>query len=160
MEYRDQGYSFDGDSCQRSQTQDAPRALLASGPRGGWGESPPNLFSHARWRAERRAAYFAGKCCAKCTSTDRLELDHIQRAGKVTHRIWSWSRPRRETELAKCQVLCHGCHREKTIAENTKPLVHGTRCGYRQKRCRCVDCLAWHAADVRAWRASHPEVRQ
>lgn len=67
-----------------------------------------------QWMANRRAEFFTGKACVQCDSTDRLELDHIDRQVKVSHNIWSWSRERREAEIAKCQVLCHDCHREKT----------------------------------------------
>lgn len=69
----------------------------------------------------RRAAFFAGKACARCGGVHQLELDHVERASKVHHAIWSWSQERREAELAKCQVLCRACHREKTRAENRRP---------------------------------------
>lgn len=40
-----------------------------------------------RW-ARNRAAFFEGKCCGKCGSTDSLELDHIDPATKDSNRIW------------------------------------------------------------------------
>ena len=62
------------------------------------------------WYAARRAAWFADKCCVVCGSTDRLELHHKDPAQKVSHRVWSWSQSRRDTELAKCEVRCHEHH--------------------------------------------------
>lgn len=73
-----------------------------------------------QWIASRRAEYFTGKSCVRCNSTEQLELDHIDRTIKITHSIWSWSKVRREAELAKCQVLCRECHKEKTAREESK----------------------------------------
>lgn len=67
-----------------------------------------------QWIAKRRAEFFEGKVCVTCGSKDRLELDHIDRTTKVASSIWSWSQERRNEEIAKCQVLCHGCHLDKT----------------------------------------------
>jgi 5-methylcytosine-specific restriction endonuclease McrA len=70
-----------------------------------------------QWVAARRAAWFADKCCVRCSSVDKLRLDHIDAKTKVRrgdHAIWSWTLERREAELAKCQVLCEGCHKTKT----------------------------------------------
>ena|SRR6185312_966201 len=73
---------------------------------------------HRRWSAARRAAAMAGASCVRCGSAARLELDHIDPSTKIDHKIWSWSKPRRLAELAKCQWLCHDCHRAKTTLEN------------------------------------------
>lgn len=69
------------------------------------------------WLAARRAAYFSDKQCVRCSSTTRLELDHIDPTTKVSSRIWSWKESRRLAELAKCQVLCHRCHKDKSAGE-------------------------------------------
>ena len=73
------------------------------------------------WMRKRRESFFEGKSCARCGSTERLELDHIDRSTKLLNpaRLWSLSdsNPVKSTELAKCQVLCSDCHLEKTIAE-------------------------------------------
>lgn len=74
------------------------------------------------WMAERRAEYLADKRCVKCGSTEELEIDHIDSTKKVDHRIWSWSKERREVELKKCQVLCARHHLEKTCAELSTPV--------------------------------------
>lgn len=70
------------------------------------------------WVAKRKAEWFSDKYCVVCGSTETLELDHIDRSTKVSHSIWSWSEIRRNEELAKCQVLCHDHHLEKTVLEN------------------------------------------
>ncbi len=80
---------------------------------------------HAKWVAARRKDYFLGKLCAKCGSTERLELDHIDPETKVHHAIWSWSKERRDKEAKKCQVLCHDCHKKKTAAENSARQIGG-----------------------------------
>lgn len=69
------------------------------------------------WIKKRREAFFEGKCCAKCGSKDRLELDHIEPSNKEHHAIWSWSKKRQKAELEKCQVLCYECHKWKTAWE-------------------------------------------
>lgn len=69
------------------------------------------------WMRARRAAYFHDKACVKCGSTHRLELDHIDPSTKVSHKIWSWTEVKRLAEIAKCQVLCVLCHREKTAEQ-------------------------------------------
>lgn len=102
------------------------------------------------WIADRRASFFAGKCCVKCGSTTDLELDHIDPAQKVSHRIWSWSAIRRNEELSKCQVLCAECHLEKTVSESQT-----ARCGdasmYR-RGCRCDDCKFAQRIKMREYR--------
>jgi len=55
--------------------------------------------------------------CKKCGSDVMLQIDHIDPSLKVTHNIWSWSKERRGIELAKCQVLCHDCHSQKSRLE-------------------------------------------
>lgn len=95
------------------------------------------------WLRARRAEYFDGKCCVKCGSTEQLELDHIDRATKIHHSIWSWRKDRRLAELEKCQPLCKNCHQDKTSVENQKPLVHGNS-GY-DRMCRCDICKSAHS---------------
>jgi 5-methylcytosine-specific restriction endonuclease McrA len=99
------------------------------------------------WIAERRAAFFNGKVCVRCGSTEDLQLDHIDPAQKVTHNIWSWSQARRDAEIAKCQVLCKACHIVKTIEQMTQvqgitPYRHGTNKMYR-RGCKCGLCKLW-----------------
>lgn len=124
-------------------------ALYSPLPRRGGGREYQRV-----WIAERRAAYFAGKSCLWCGSPDRLEIDHIDPAAKEDHRIWSWARPRREAELAKCRVLCRGCHIRRHQEEKRKPLVHGTVNAYRKRGCRCDLCRMANAERMRTWRGS------
>lgn len=95
------------------------------------------------WAAKRRAEWFAGKTCAACGGTDRLELHHLDPTEKESHAIWSWSAKRRETELAKCVPMCKSCHKGETRQQRHDQAVarndHGTRGRY-DLGCRCVLC--------------------
>ena len=106
-----------------------------------------------QWVARRRAAFFEGKCCVRCGSTERLELDHIDPKLKVSHNVWSWSEAKRSAEIAKCQVLCHDCHLQKTGEDfgwGSRP--HGTLTSYKRYGCRCAECRAANAAWARGSR--------
>ena len=67
-------------------------------------KNPAKKLEYQReWYAARRVkgvAHLGGKC-AQCGTTDDLEIDHIDPATKVSHRIFSWSWARIESELAK-----------------------------------------------------------
>jgi len=91
------------------------------------------------WMQRRRAAFFEDKTCVKCGAVKDLELDHVDPATKVTHKVWSWSENRRNEELAKCQVLCRVCHLAKTKDQISKPPVCGTTSNY-YRGCRCGLC--------------------
>lgn len=105
------------------------------------------------WMASRRSEWFADKVCAKCGSKENLELDHIDPSQKTDHKIWSWSKDRREAELAKCQPLCHDCHAKKTHIDRGGPWKHGaSSTGYR-RGCRCDPCKDTWLAMKRAYRA-------
>ena len=74
-----------------------------------------NREYHRRVKVERRAAWFAANGpCQQCGSWENLEVDHVDPTIKVSQNVWTWGEERRAAELAKCQVLCHGCHRTKT----------------------------------------------
>jgi len=100
-----------------------------------------NMREYKRqWAAKRRADYMAGKSCAVCGTTKNLEVDHIDPGQKVSHRIWTWAIPRRDAELAKCQILCTEHHKEKTKADRPIP-EHGTISRYgKHHKCRCDLC--------------------
>lgn len=72
------------------------------------------------WLKKRKAEFFDNKVCAKCGSKNNLELDHINPETKITHRVWSWAKERREEELNKCQALCKDCHKQKTLNQLRK----------------------------------------
>lgn len=105
-----------------------------------------------QWIARRRAVWFADKVCAGCGSTSSLELHHLDPSTKVTHRIWSWAKERREAELAKCQVLCFDCHLQKSVAAMVTH-QHGTWAMVGNHKCKCAECLDFQAGYKRARRA-------
>jgi hypothetical protein len=81
------------------------------------------------WSRKRREDWVkANGPCQTCGSNKRLEIDHIDYNIKSVHvsRIWSYTKSKREAELAKCQVLCHSCHKKKTAKEATERFT-GTR---------------------------------
>ncbi len=105
-----------------------------------------------QWMARRRAEYFKDKKCAKCSSIHNLELDHIDPTSKVSHKIWSWSKERREIELVKCQVLCEKCHKKKTI---TYIKIIASPCGTHNRYangCRCSKCKKAQREYMRQYR--------
>lgn len=69
------------------------------------------------WAKSRREAWLqANGPCKQCGMAGPLELDHVDPAKKVSHRVWSWTALRRDAELKKCQALCRPCHKVKTRA--------------------------------------------
>jgi len=96
------------------------------------------------WLQKRRNSWIAskGSKCERCGKEDLpFEVDHIDRNSKVDHKVWSWSKERRELELSKCQLLCQLCHWSKTAEENSGLTYnHGTSTAY-QYGCRCVECV-------------------
>jgi hypothetical protein len=110
-----------------------------------------------QWVASRRAAWFAGKTCSWCGSSERLELHHADPAKKVSHAIWSWGENRRLNEIGKCIVLCRPCH-EKGHAEARRVEAElrnpcGTYASYK-RGCRCDSCRAANREYLRAARAA------
>lgn len=107
------------------------------------------------WVRKRRQAWITsrGGSCENCGSTDRLEVDHVERSSKTMSPASIWTRRAdvRAAELAKCQVLCYSCHLAKTVAEN-RTAPHGSHTRY-TSGCRCEDCREAHAATARAYRA-------
>lgn len=58
-----------------------------------------------------------GGRCEKCGGAEGLEIDHIEPERKsfnIGPALSGWSESRVRTELAKCQVLCNDCHKEKS----------------------------------------------
>ncbi len=76
-----------------------------------------------KWIAKRRADWLAiHGPCVDCESWEELEIDHIDRFTKVSHRVWSWSEERRDAELDKCAVRCRICHDKRTAAQLAKTI--------------------------------------
>ena len=98
-----------------------------------------------QWVAARRAEWLRGHFCEWCRSESDLEVHHRDPSRKLHHSIWSWGQARRDTELAKCVVLCRSCHQRahsqarRVEAELRNP--HGTVNRYKLG-CRCDVCRA------------------
>ena len=106
-----------------------------------------------KWMVARRQKWVEDHGpCAVCGSADRLEVDHKDPRQKVTHRVWSWRKDKQAEELAKCQVLCFECHKNKSNKAAAVPIAHGTSVGYNRK-CRCRPCTAAWAGYRRDQRA-------
>ena len=101
-------------------------------------------------RRERGIESLGGKC-AQCGATDDLEIDHIDPATKVSHRIFSWSWARIESELSKCQLLCVPCHFQKTLTYiSTAGGTWATRKNHHKKGCGGKCCQSMRQAEVGA----------
>lgn len=109
-----------------------------------------------RWMKQRRDDWFAANGpCTKCGSQADLQLDHIDPKQKIHHTVWSWAEERRKVELAKCQVLCKPCHKEKSNNELRRPITHGTRGGY-DRGCRCDQCKAHQSKRMKSYHEVNP----
>lgn len=103
-------------------------------------------------------AYLGGEC-AECGETEALEFDHIDPASKDFSIMSRWNAgiPALAGELSKCQLLCKGCHFEKSCQDKSVMLgiratwEHGTISGYRY--CRCGDCKSANSEYNRQYRA-------
>lgn len=97
------------------------------------------------WVARRRQAFFAGKRCESCGSSDALRLHHRDPGAKTSHRIWSWSWARILAEVAKCRIVCESCHQrfhaEARLVEAQLRHPCGTYAAYK-RGCRCEACRA------------------
>lgn len=91
------------------------------------------------WRLKAEAYERLGGKCAKCGTTENLEIDHIDRRTKSVNvtRFCSMSREKFLAELPLCQLLCEEHHREKTSAEQSVPHGGGLT---GKKNCRCELC--------------------
>jgi hypothetical protein len=73
------------------------------------------------WRLNRRlkAIISLGGHCVRCHSVRGLEFDHINRWDKTvkSDRLMTCDSKTFWREIKKCQLLCHYCHRLKTIEE-------------------------------------------
>ena len=114
-----------------------------------------------KWMQQRRQAWIdsQGGCCAKCGSTENLEVDHIDPKLKTMNPrdLWSRTGTIREKELENCKVLCNNCHKIKSGLERSLsvgPIVHGTNKGYNRK-CRCSACKTAHSKSTSHYK-KHP----
>lgn len=108
------------------------------------------------WITNRRLAWIKDNGpCSLCGSSDRLEVDHVDRSTKSIRPAELWSRRKevRDAELAKCQVLCYSCHKDKTRTDQWANYEHGTYDRYKSRGCRCAPCTATVAPYWREYRA-------
>jgi hypothetical protein len=102
------------------------------------------------WKNKRRSDFFEGKKCKFCEGTENLVLHHINPKEKESHKIWSWTKERREKEIEKCIVLCSKCHMEYH-ASLRRIKEHGiTMYG---NGCRCDICTMANKDSKREYRA-------
>lgn len=76
-------------------------------------------------RARQWKAYAVeklGGVCAKCGTTDSLEIDHVDWRSKANkyNNLWSIAKEKSEAELEKCQLLCTDHHKEKTVTDKAE----------------------------------------
>jgi hypothetical protein len=92
-----------------------------------------------------------GGKCARCGTTERIEIDHINPKDKSfgIGAYWGkYSLPEALEELKKCQALCHNCHKSKSDEESRVRMLskysdgfrHGTFYAWLTKKCQCVIC--------------------
>ncbi len=101
------------------------------------------------WRERRRtrARQMLGGKCGQCGADGAIEFDHIDPSTKkcAIAAMWTASEEKFNSEVAKCQLLCGECHKEKTARE--RPPVstkHGTMRAYYKYQCRCAQCIEKH----------------
>jgi hypothetical protein len=99
------------------------------------------------WRKKRLewALETLGNKCVRCSSVENLHFDHIDPKTKVEaiQRMIGAKLEMLKIELAKCQLLCAKCHREKTRQNHEygyAPTTHGTQQMYQRYKCRCDIC--------------------
>lgn len=97
-------------------------------------------FQRNRLSARRRKWLEENGPCVICGSKEKLEVDHIDPATKVSHKVWSWSEKRLLEELKKCQVLCLEHHQQKSRLYYASLVKHGTLTMYNKYGCRCELC--------------------
>lgn len=108
-------------------------------------------------RQEAREAL--GGQCARCGTAVALEFDHVDRNTKVDGiaNLLTHSKETLNAELAKCQLLCHDCHKEKSIeAGDLAVAQHGSHAMYKNG-CRCELCKSANNAYQRNYYAERQD---
>ena len=108
------------------------------------------------WMQKRRQEWIGQNGpCKRCGSWEDLEGHHKDPETKISHRVWSWTKKKREKELRKCEVLCFKCHviagREYRDSKITKYIdgmdpsqIKGHGAGTYDRGCRCPVCVKWN----------------
>ena len=94
-------------------------------------------YNLKRYHLRRQEALqsLGGECVA-CGSIDNLQFDHVDPSRKSfdSKRWMNVSIARFWEEISKCQLLCRGCHEEKSLEERGEMSAkgsHGTLSSYR-----------------------------
>ncbi len=111
-------------------------------------EQKPAMMRYYK-KKQKILEYLGGKC-SMCSSTNGLEIDHInwkEKSFTITSRTnLSWNKLK--LELDKCQLLCKSCHDSKSIDDRREQVTgfreqpHGSYWRYKKYKCRCEDCIA------------------
>lgn len=115
------------------------------------------MFSTSKQFQRRKLLVdLAGRRCAECGSTERLEFDHVDPM-TMTFRLsgpyLEYSMKRIMEEFKKCQLLCRQCHQGKSTKERGwSKSVHGTASHYSNRQCRCQPCKTAWATSQRRYR--------
>ncbi len=108
------------------------------------------------WAARRRTEILGEDAsCMRCGATERLELHHLVKSEKVSHRITTWALARAKAEAAKCWILCKPCHVELHADERRTDC--GTDSAYR-RGCHCFVCREAHRVANAKYRQAVSEV--
>jgi hypothetical protein len=116
----------------------------------GFKDEDKNRAYKAAYAKARRDAWLEhmGNRCNLCGTTQGpFDIDHIDPATKQYRiaNIWTRCQEFRDKELAKCQVLCKPCHKQKTRSERfIQDPAHGTRTMYMARGCRCDVCKTYN----------------
>jgi len=116
-------------------------------------------YDKERYRLRKeRLLDLIGRTCVSCGSDELIEFDHVDPSSKEFTVTSKWNRPLAEVlpEAAKCQPLCHWCHKEKTRANSS--VDHGG--GLSGKRnCPCVPCKSRKSEYMRTWKRRRKALR-
>lgn len=110
-----------------------------------------------KWQREDRAKkrtqwLLENGPCKHCGSWENLNVDHIDPKLKISHSVWSWTKVRRDIELAKCQVLCFPCHTIKSTLERGQTIGGKHGASKYNKGCRCNICIEDNRKYKREWK--------
>ena len=109
---------------------------------------PLPLKAHSAWnlakyhRVRQEWIEKLGGKCVDCGTTEDLQFDHVDASTKEISisTVLTYAAPKVEAEMAKCELRCSSCHREKTAAcgdDNSVP-HGGGKAG--KRRCKCDPC--------------------
>lgn len=102
---------------------------------------------------ERRmeAILFLGGKCVDCSSTEMLQFDHVDSWTKTYEisNIILHGDQKLYSELQKCVLRCHSCHKNKTHYERS--VSHGGGLSG-MKNCKCIPCKARKAEYMRYYK--------